>query len=75
MKNLLRFDQLVTVSPKSRKTPLWVIPAKAEIQRFRGVKVFWTPVVTGVMTYGDFINASCQKSQKNSSQSTRRLDS
>jgi len=48
----LIFDELV----KSRKTPFFVIPAKAGIQFFTWLQSFWTPVFTGVTTFYETIN-------------------
>jgi len=45
-------DELV----KSRKTPFFVIPAKAGIQFFNWLQSFWTPVFTGVTTFYETIN-------------------
>jgi hypothetical protein len=41
---------------KSLKRRISVIPAKAGIQLFQTLKIFWTPVSTGVTTFYDSIN-------------------
>jgi len=43
---------------KSLKRRISVIPAKAGIQYFKYLKIFWTPVSTGVTTFYEIINAS-----------------
>ena len=48
----MNIDELV----KSRKTPFFVIPAKAGIQFFNWLQSFWTPVFTGVTTFYETIN-------------------
>ena len=43
---------------KSRKTPLFVIPAEAGIHFFKWLQIFWTPVFTGVTSFYEFIEVN-----------------
>jgi hypothetical protein len=55
--------QLKLMPPlKSKKTLVFVIPAKAVIRFFKQLQIFWTPAFAGVTTFYEIVKINTERS-------------